>query len=98
MVGGWDDTRRPPQALKRISCGLFHNEVARDTRGLYQNEGVSIFLRWGCEGLAVSVVGSLQHLGRHEVQVSKEVLSSIKNYNHQERNLWDKETFWRDST
>ncbi|RDX86429.1 hypothetical protein CR513_32240, partial [Mucuna pruriens] len=31
-------------------------------------------------------------------QVSGEVLSGIMNYDHQERNLWDKTTFWRDST
>ncbi|RDX91143.1 hypothetical protein CR513_26923, partial [Mucuna pruriens] len=49
------DVRRFPQALKIISYGLFHNEFARDTGGLYPNEGVSIFLGWGYEGL-VSVL------------------------------------------
>ncbi|RDY00060.1 hypothetical protein CR513_16797, partial [Mucuna pruriens] len=55
--------RRSPQALKGIPCGLLHNEAARDTRGIHQNEGISIFLGWSCKGLAVFVVGSLQHLG-----------------------------------
>ncbi|RDX61496.1 hypothetical protein CR513_60273, partial [Mucuna pruriens] len=82
-----------PQALKRVPCGLFHNEVARDTGGLYQNEGISIFLGWSCKGLAVFVASSLQHLGRHEVHVSREVLSNITNCDNQERNLWDKATF-----
>ncbi|RDX80932.1 hypothetical protein CR513_38439, partial [Mucuna pruriens] len=89
--------RRPPQALKGISCDLFHNEVARDTEGLYQNEGVCIFLGWGCEGLAISTAGSLQHLGRHETHVFGEVLSSIKNRDYQKKNLWDKETLWRNT-
>ncbi|RDY11796.1 hypothetical protein CR513_03494, partial [Mucuna pruriens] len=40
------------QALKRIPCGLFHNEAARDIGGLHQNESVSIFLGWSCKGLA----------------------------------------------
>ncbi|RDX80391.1 hypothetical protein CR513_39067, partial [Mucuna pruriens] len=89
----WCIQRRSPQALKGIPCGLFHNEAARDTRGLYQNEGVSIFLVSSCKGLAISVAGSLQHLGRHEAYVFEEVLSSIKNCDHQERNLLDKATF-----
>ncbi|RDX99957.1 hypothetical protein CR513_16914, partial [Mucuna pruriens] len=36
--------RRSPQAFEGIPCGLFDNEAARDTRGLHQNEDVSIFL------------------------------------------------------
>ncbi|RDY14748.1 hypothetical protein CR513_00134, partial [Mucuna pruriens] len=64
--------------------------VARDTRGLYQNEGVSIFLGWSCEGLTVFAASAFQHLGRYDGHVSREVLSGIKNCNHQKRNLWDK--------
>ncbi|RDY06101.1 hypothetical protein CR513_09975, partial [Mucuna pruriens] len=82
-----------PQALEIIPCGLFHNEAARDTRGLHQNESVSIFLGCGCKRLVVSTTGSLQHLGRHEAHVSGEILSNIQNCDHQEGNLWDKETF-----
>ncbi|RDX68002.1 hypothetical protein CR513_53059, partial [Mucuna pruriens] len=44
----------------------FHVAI-RDTRGLYQNEGISILIGRGCEGLVVSIADSLQHLGRHEV-------------------------------
>ncbi|RDX78189.1 hypothetical protein CR513_41566, partial [Mucuna pruriens] len=51
--------KRSSQALKRIPCCLFHNEAARDTGELHQNEG-------SYKRLAVFVVGSLQHLGRHE--------------------------------
>ncbi|RDY05045.1 hypothetical protein CR513_11167, partial [Mucuna pruriens] len=35
--------------------------------------------------------------GGHEAHVFGEVLSGITNYDHQERNLWDKATFWKDS-
>ncbi|RDX71852.1 hypothetical protein CR513_48743, partial [Mucuna pruriens] len=41
---------------------------------------------------------SLQHLGRHEAHVPGEILSSIQDRDHQEGNLWDKATFWKDST
>ncbi|RDX92789.1 hypothetical protein CR513_25032, partial [Mucuna pruriens] len=87
-----DMVRRSPQELKRIPCGLFHNEVAGDTRGLHQNEEVSIFLGW----MAVSTASSLQHLGRHEMNVPGEVLFGIQDNDHQEGNLWDKATLWRD--
>ncbi|RDX69137.1 hypothetical protein CR513_51792, partial [Mucuna pruriens] len=39
------------------------------------------------EGLAIFAVDSLQHLGRHEAHVSGEVVSSIKNCDHQERDI-----------
>ncbi|RDX68647.1 hypothetical protein CR513_52338, partial [Mucuna pruriens] len=42
-------------------------------------------------------VDSLQHPRRYEVHVLGEVLSSIQNRNHQEGDLWDKATFWRNS-
>ncbi|RDX76821.1 hypothetical protein CR513_43147, partial [Mucuna pruriens] len=70
----------------------FHVAV-RDTGGLHQNEGISIFLGWSCKGLAVSAAGSLQHLGRHEAHVFGEIISGIQNCDHQEGDLWDKETF-----
>ncbi|RDX94759.1 hypothetical protein CR513_22832, partial [Mucuna pruriens] len=38
--------RRPPQASERIPCGLLHNEVIGDTRGLHQNEGILILPGW----------------------------------------------------
>ncbi|RDX78082.1 hypothetical protein CR513_41699, partial [Mucuna pruriens] len=59
---------------------------------------VSILPGWSCKRLAVSAVGSFQHLGRHEAYVPGEILSSIQNRNHQEGNMWDKATFWRNST
>ncbi|RDX71435.1 hypothetical protein CR513_49226, partial [Mucuna pruriens] len=65
-----------------LPCGLFHNAAARDTGGLYKNEGISIFLGWSYKGLTVSIGGSLQHLVRHEAHVSREVLSSITSCNH----------------
>ncbi|RDY09770.1 hypothetical protein CR513_05810, partial [Mucuna pruriens] len=40
----WCIQRRSPQALERIPCGLFHNDAARDTRGLHQNESVPFSL------------------------------------------------------
>ncbi|RDX85226.1 hypothetical protein CR513_33612, partial [Mucuna pruriens] len=69
--------------------------ATRDTEGLYQNEGISIFLGWSCEGLPVFAASSLQHLGRHETHVSTKVLFGIQNNDHKEGNLWDKATFWR---
>ncbi|RDY06541.1 hypothetical protein CR513_09457, partial [Mucuna pruriens] len=90
--------RRPPQTFERIPCGLFHNEAVGDTRGLHQNEGIPILLGWSSEGLAVSLAYSFQHLGRYEAHVLGEVLSSIQNHDHQEGNLWDKETIRRNST
>ncbi|RDY00715.1 hypothetical protein CR513_16066, partial [Mucuna pruriens] len=44
-------------------------------------------------GLVVSAVGSLQHLGRYEVHISREVLFGITNCDHLKRNLLDKATF-----
>ncbi|RDX67769.1 hypothetical protein CR513_53311, partial [Mucuna pruriens] len=38
--------RRSPQALEGIPCGLFHNEAARDTGRLHQDEGIPILPRW----------------------------------------------------
>ncbi|RDX80231.1 hypothetical protein CR513_39239, partial [Mucuna pruriens] len=67
-----------PQALKRIPCALFHNEAVGDTRGLHQNEGISIFLGWSCKGLSISTVGSLQHLGRHERNVPENFFLASK--------------------
>ncbi|RDX77666.1 hypothetical protein CR513_42173, partial [Mucuna pruriens] len=81
----WSIQRRPPQTSKRIPCGLFHNETARDTRGLHQNEGVPILLGWSSEGLAISTTCSFQHLGRYKAYVLGEVLSGIQNRNHQEK-------------
>ncbi|RDY00683.1 hypothetical protein CR513_16100, partial [Mucuna pruriens] len=37
------DVEKTPQALKGISCGLFHHEAVGDTRGLYQDEDIPIF-------------------------------------------------------
>ncbi|RDX87002.1 hypothetical protein CR513_31585, partial [Mucuna pruriens] len=45
------------------------------------------------DGAAISATSSLQHLGRHETHVFGEVLFDITNYDHQERNMWDKPTF-----
>ncbi|RDY10014.1 hypothetical protein CR513_05520, partial [Mucuna pruriens] len=36
------DMRRSPQAFEGIPCGLLHNEIARDTGRLHQDEGVPI--------------------------------------------------------
>ncbi|RDX94805.1 hypothetical protein CR513_22766, partial [Mucuna pruriens] len=66
LKSGLIHLRRSLKALKGIPCGLLHNEATRDTEGLYQNEGISIFLGYSCKGLAVSATSSLQHLGRHE--------------------------------
>ncbi|RDY06027.1 hypothetical protein CR513_10066, partial [Mucuna pruriens] len=57
---------------------------------LFHNEAVG--------GLTLFATNSFQHLGRYEAHVLREVLSGIQNHDHQEENLWDKETFWRDST
>ncbi|RDX94155.1 hypothetical protein CR513_23490, partial [Mucuna pruriens] len=51
--------RRPPQALEGIPCGLLHNKAVRDTRGIHQNEGVSILPGWSSKGLVVSTANSL---------------------------------------
>ncbi|RDX71511.1 hypothetical protein CR513_49131, partial [Mucuna pruriens] len=48
-----DVVRRPPQALEEIPCGFLHNEVARDTGGLHQNEGVPIIPGWSSKRLVV---------------------------------------------
>ncbi|RDX81532.1 hypothetical protein CR513_37785, partial [Mucuna pruriens] len=89
--------RRPPQTLKGIPCGMFHNEAIRNTRRLHQNEGVPILLGHSCKRLAVLTASSLQHLGRHEVHILGKVLSGIQNHDHHEGNMWDKATFWRNS-
>ncbi|RDX89780.1 hypothetical protein CR513_28445, partial [Mucuna pruriens] len=49
---------------------------------------------WSCYGLAVFAAGSLQHLGRYETHVPGEVLSSIKDYDHLERNLETLHEYW----
>ncbi|RDY05349.1 hypothetical protein CR513_10827, partial [Mucuna pruriens] len=54
---------RPSQAPQGIPRSLFNNEVAGDTRGLYQNEGVPILPGWSCKRLVVSSASTLQHLG-----------------------------------
>ncbi|RDX72671.1 hypothetical protein CR513_47807, partial [Mucuna pruriens] len=97
LKSGLIHLRRPPQTFERIPCGLFHNEAARDTRRLHQNEGIPILLGWSNEGLAVTSTYSLQHLRRHEVHIFGEVLSGIQNHNHQEGNMWDKATIRRNS-
>ncbi|RDX83355.1 hypothetical protein CR513_35735, partial [Mucuna pruriens] len=94
----WSRGRRSPQAFEGIPCGLFHNEAAGDTERLHQDEGVPILLGGSSKRLAVSIASSLQHLGRHEVYVLGEVLFGIQNRNHQEGNMWDQATFWRNST
>ncbi|RDY02551.1 hypothetical protein CR513_13982, partial [Mucuna pruriens] len=48
--------------------------------------------------LVVSIASSIQHMGRHEVLVLGRVLSDIQNCDHQEGNMWDQATFWRNST
>ncbi|RDX71406.1 hypothetical protein CR513_49259, partial [Mucuna pruriens] len=55
---------RSSQALKGVSCGLFHDEAAGDTRGPHQDESVSILPGWGYKRLTVSVADFLQYLGR----------------------------------
>ncbi|RDY12471.1 hypothetical protein CR513_02729, partial [Mucuna pruriens] len=97
LKSGLTHLRRPPQAFKGIPCGLFHNETVGDTRRLHQNEGVPILLGWSSEELAISSAYSLQHLGRYETYILGEVLSGIQNRDHQEGNLWDKETIKRNS-
>ncbi|RDX81528.1 hypothetical protein CR513_37780, partial [Mucuna pruriens] len=48
----WCIQRRSPQALEGIPCGMFHNEVVRDT-GRHQNEGVSILPGWSSKRLVL---------------------------------------------
>ncbi|RDX95683.1 hypothetical protein CR513_21763, partial [Mucuna pruriens] len=90
--------RRPPQTFERIPCDLFNNEAARDTRRLHQNEGVPILLGWSSKGLVISLACSLQHLGRYETHILREVLFGIQNRDQQEGNLWDKAIIRRNST
>ncbi|RDX86595.1 hypothetical protein CR513_32060, partial [Mucuna pruriens] len=80
-------TRRSPQALEGIPCGLFHNKAVGDTRRLHKNEGIPILPRWSCKGLTVPITGSLQQLERYEAHVLGEILSSIQDWDHQEGNL-----------
>ncbi|RDY10425.1 hypothetical protein CR513_05059, partial [Mucuna pruriens] len=74
----------------------FH--VVWGTGGLHQNEGVPILPGWSCKRLVVSSISSLQHLGRYEAHVLGEILTNIQNCDHQKGNLWDKATFWKNST
>ncbi|RDX99960.1 Retrovirus-related Pol polyprotein from transposon 17.6, partial [Mucuna pruriens] len=74
----WCIQRRSPQALKGISCGLFHNEAIGDIEGLYQDEGVSIFLGWSCEGLVVSAANAFQHLGDMKCMFLEKLFSASR--------------------
>ncbi|RDY07247.1 hypothetical protein CR513_08666, partial [Mucuna pruriens] len=41
------DVVKPPQALKGISRGLFHDKATRDTERLHQEEVLVLFSTWG---------------------------------------------------
>ncbi|RDX83323.1 hypothetical protein CR513_35764, partial [Mucuna pruriens] len=94
LKSGLIHLRRPPQILKGIPCGLFHDEAIEDTRRLHQNEGIPILLGWSSKRLAILTTSSLQHLGRHEAHVLGKVLFGIQNRDHQEGNMWNKATIW----
>ncbi|RDY03761.1 hypothetical protein CR513_12622, partial [Mucuna pruriens] len=98
LKSGLIHLRRSPQALEGIPCGLLHNETIGDTGRLHQDEGVSILPRWSSKRLVVSTTNSMQHLGRYEAYVPGEVLFGIQNCDHEEGNMWNQATFWRNST
>ncbi|RDX93006.1 hypothetical protein CR513_24785, partial [Mucuna pruriens] len=68
-----DVVRRSPQALEGIPCGLLYNETTGDTGRLHQDEGISILPGWSSKRLAISIVSSIQHLGRNEAYVLGEL-------------------------
>ncbi|RDY07730.1 hypothetical protein CR513_08116, partial [Mucuna pruriens] len=76
---------------------LMEFHTTRDTETLQQNEGIPIPPRWSNKTLAVSTTNSIQHLGRYEAYVLGEVLFGIQDRDHQEGNLWDQATSWRNS-
>ncbi|RDX65697.1 hypothetical protein CR513_55627, partial [Mucuna pruriens] len=90
--------RRPPEASQRIPCGLFHDEAIGNPKRLHQNEGISILPGWSRKGLAISTANTLQHLGRHEMNLPGEILPNFQHCDHSKRNKWDKATPRRNST
>ncbi|RDY10700.1 hypothetical protein CR513_04733, partial [Mucuna pruriens] len=69
----WCIQRRSPQALEVIQYGLLHNETTGDTGRLYQDEDVSILPKWSSKRLVVFTTNSIQHMGRYETYVLREV-------------------------
>ncbi|RDX92660.1 hypothetical protein CR513_25168, partial [Mucuna pruriens] len=51
------------QAPEGIPRGLFHDEAARDTGRLYEDEGFPFLSRWSCKRLVVFIIDYVQHLG-----------------------------------
>ncbi|RDX89972.1 hypothetical protein CR513_28225, partial [Mucuna pruriens] len=67
------------------------------TERLHQDEGIPILPGWSSKRLAVSTANSIQYLGRYDVYVLGEVLFGIQNRDHQEGNMRDQATLWRNS-
>ncbi|RDY01278.1 hypothetical protein CR513_15417, partial [Mucuna pruriens] len=80
-----------------VPYGLFHDEVAWDPERLYKNEGISIFSQWSNKGLDVSTTGHVQHMGRHEANVPRKVLTGIQDCDHLEGDIWNLATLWGDT-
>ncbi|RDY03060.1 hypothetical protein CR513_13403, partial [Mucuna pruriens] len=87
---------RSTQAPKGVPRGLFHNEAARDTGRLHQDEGVPFLPRWSSKGLALPTASHVQHMGRYEAHVLGEILPGIQNCDHPKGNLWDQATYRRE--
>ncbi|RDX75737.1 hypothetical protein CR513_44353, partial [Mucuna pruriens] len=59
----------------------FHMAVG-DPRRLHQNEGIPILPGWSLKGLAISAASTIQHQGRYEKDLPREILPSLQDYGH----------------
>ncbi|RDY06130.1 hypothetical protein CR513_09936, partial [Mucuna pruriens] len=78
----------------------FHDLAGEDTyKHLKEFHVVYSTMRpWSSKGLAVSVAGHVQHMGRHETYVPRKILPDVQDCDHLERDMWNQATLRGDTT
>ncbi|RDX98367.1 hypothetical protein CR513_18728, partial [Mucuna pruriens] len=77
----------PTQTFEGVPHCLLYDETVGDTRGLHKDEGISVLPRRSSERLAIFVVDYVQHIGRYEENVPREVLPGAQDNDHSEGDL-----------
>ncbi|RDX96919.1 hypothetical protein CR513_20366, partial [Mucuna pruriens] len=85
-------------SLTGVPRGLLNDETTGDPGRLHKDESIFILPRWSSERLALFVAGYVQHVGRHESAIPRNVLPGVQDNCHPEGDLWNPATLRGNTT